>query len=403
MKILMLSDVYFPRVNGVSTSIQTFRRELAALGHEADLIAPAYPPGTAGDDGGCVRVPSRGVALDPEDRMMRLRAVLALLPQLAQKRYDLIHIQTPFVAHHAGIRLADALGVPRLETYHTFFEEYLFHYVPILPRSWLRALSRRISRRQCNRMDALIVPSSAMRDRLADYGVHVPMHLVPTGVAPADFSAGDGAAFRSEHGIAPDRPMLLYVGRVAHEKNIPFLIRAFERARSEIPSLMLTIAGEGPALASLKKVVAARNLRSHTLFVGYLDRRGALLDCYRSATAFVFASRTETQGLVLLEAMALGVPVISTAVMGTRDVVGPRRGALVPDDNEADFARAILTLMRDAQLRARLAQEGRAYASEWSAAALARRLADVYQETIAAGTRAAQKHARTRAAAATLQ
>ncbi len=176
--------------------------------------------------------------------------------------------------------------------------------------------------------------------------------------------------------------MLLFVGRVAYEKNIDFLLRALERALAHIPDLLLTIAGEGPALKSLRKLAAKRNLQEHVLFVGYLDRRDALLDCYRAADAFVFASRTETQGLVLLEAMALGVPVISTAVMGTRDIVGPKRGALVPEDNEADFARKIVKLLNDPALRARLGAEGRAYAAEWNAGALARRLVDTYQGVI---------------------
>ena len=139
MKILMISDVYFPRVNGVSTSIQTFRRELATLGHEVDLIAPAYPVRYA-EDSPTLRVASRFIPLDPEDRMMKPGNVRALLPQLREERYDLVHIQTPFVAHYLGIEIADALGVPRVETYHTFFEEYLFHYVPVLPKSMLRAL-----------------------------------------------------------------------------------------------------------------------------------------------------------------------------------------------------------------------------------------------------------------------
>ena len=381
MRILMISDVYFPRVNGVSTSIQTFRRELATLGHEVDLIAPAYPARYA-EDSHTLRVASRFIPLDPEDRMMKPGNVRALLPRLREKRYDLVHIQTPFVAHYLGIEIAEALGVPRVETYHTFFEEYLFHYVPVLPKSMLRALSRRFSRTQCNRMNALIVPSSAMRDKLAEYGVQAPMHVIPTGIPMADFSGGDGAAFRARHGIGTDRPMLLFVGRVAHEKNIDFLLRALEQALVHIPGLLLTIAGEGPALVSLRKLVVKRNLQDHVLFVGYLDRRAALLDCYRSADAFVFASRTETQGLVLLEAMALGVPVISTAVMGTRDVVGPRRGALVPEDNEADFARNIVKLMNDAVLRARLGVEGRVYAAEWNAGTLAGRLADAYREVI---------------------
>jgi len=381
MKILMVSDVYFPRVNGVSTSIQTFRRELATLGHQVDLIAPAYPaPYT--EDSDTLRVPSRYLPFDPEDRMMIGREVRSLLPRLRAAGYDLVHIQTPFVAHYLGIEIADLLDIPRIETYHTFFEEYLFHYVPMLPKAVLRALSRRFSRTQCNQMDALVVPSTAMRDKLAEYGVRVPMHVVPTGIPLAQFAAGDGGAFRAAQGISGERRVLLFVGRVAFEKNIDFLLRALARAIAAIPDLLLVIAGEGPALASLKRLAAQLKLRNNTLFVGYLDRRGALLDCYRAADAFVFASRTETQGLVLLEAMALGLPVISTAVMGTRDIVGPKRGALVPEDNEADFAEHIVRLMRDGDLRTRLAEEGRVFVHEWHADALARKLVVTYRDVV---------------------
>ncbi len=382
MKVLMISDVYFPRVNGVSTSIQTFRRELAELGHQIDLIAPEYP-GAQADEGGVTRVASRHVPFDPEDRMMRSGELRALMPRLRAAKYDLVHIQTPFVAHYRGIEIAEELGLPRVETYHTFFEEYLFHYVPLLPREFLRGLSRRFSRTQCNRMNALIVPSGAMRDKLADYGVTVPMHVIPTGIPVTRFAGGDRGTFRRKHGIPEDRPVLLFVGRVAYEKNIDFLLRALHLAVAQNPRLLLVIAGEGPALESLKKLTGKLGLQEHLLFVGYLDRGGALLDCYRAADAFVFASRTETQGLVLLEAMALGVPVISTAVMGTRDIVGPRRGALVPRDDEADFAAHIVTLMNNPGLRARLSGEGRVYVREWHADTLARRLAAAWQEVVA--------------------
>ena len=250
MKVLMISDVYFPRVNGVSTSIQTFRSELAALGHTVDLIAPAYP-GLREGETDVLRIPSRYVPFDPEDRMMRPGDVRALMPRLVAAGYDLVHIQTPFVAHWIGIEIADALGVPRVETYHTFFEEYLFHYVPVLPRGFLRGLSRRFSRTQCNRMDALVVPSSAMRDKLASYGVGVPMHVIPTGIPVTHFSGGDGESFRRRHGIDAGRPVVLFVGRVAHEKNIGFLLRAVRRALSQVPDLLLVVAGEGPALQSL--------------------------------------------------------------------------------------------------------------------------------------------------------
>ncbi len=381
----MISDVYFPRVNGVSTSIQTFRCELEALGHETHLIAPAYPAAYP-DEPDTVRVPSGFVPFDPEDRRMHPGAIRKIADTLADSGFDLVHVQTPFVAHYLGLEIARRLGVPCVETYHTFFEEYLFHYVPLLPKDWLRAVARRFSRTQANRVDALVVPSTAMREVLDRYGVVTPMHVIPTGIPPGDFRAGDGQRFRAALHVAAGTPLLLFVGRVAHEKNIAFLLRAFVRASALMPGLEFVIAGEGPARRQLKRETARLGLGRRVHFVGYLDRRTALADCYAAADAFVFASRTETQGLVLLEAMAVGLPVISTAVMGTRDIVGPRRGALVPADDEGAFAEAIVRLASDPDLRARLSCEAREYAREWHADTLAERLAALYREVVDAAS-----------------
>jgi len=379
----MISDVYFPRVNGVSTSIQTFRRELATLGHETHLIAPAYPAEYPREPG-ITRIRSRAVPRDPEDRIMSSKDIRALYASLAAQRYDLVHVQTPFVAHYAGVALAARLGVPCVESYHTFFEEYLFHYVPFLPKPWMQAAARRFSRAQGNSVAALVVPSLAMRDALAAYGVTSRMHVIPTGIRLADFAGGHGRRFRVRFGIAAEQPVMLFVGRVAHEKNIDFLLRAAQRAIAEVPELLLVIAGEGPAEAHLKRLAHKLGIEKSVRFVGYMDRAVELLDCYRAADVLVFASRTETQGLVLLEAMALGLPVISTAVMGTREIVGARRGALVPEDNEEDFAAAMVRLVRDSALRARLAEDARVYAREWHADAMAVKMASFYVGVISA-------------------
>src|SRR5690349_647576 len=163
MRILMISDVYFPRINGVSTSIQTFRRCLHAAGHETILIAPEYPARSAADpEPGILRVPSRYLPRDPEDRAMKLGAFRSVRAQLARLEPDLVHIQTPFIAHYQGTALARALRVPVIETYHTYFEEYLHHYVPLLPRTVMRFAARRFTVSQCNVLDALVVPSRAM-------------------------------------------------------------------------------------------------------------------------------------------------------------------------------------------------------------------------------------------------
>jgi glycosyltransferase involved in cell wall biosynthesis len=380
MRILMLSDVYFPRVNGVSTSIQTFRRQLAQLGHETLLIAPEYGGGGAPADlePGILRIPSHQILFDPEDRRMELRRVLQHLPELRQRQFDLIHIQTPFVAHYAGVALSARLGLPRVETYHTLFEEYLYHYVPFVPKAWMRALARRFSRNQCNNLDALVGPSSAVRQVLRAYGVTVPMEVIPTGIELEKLAGGDGNAFRARNGIASGRPTLVHIGRVAFEKNIDFLLRVLVRVRQRVPDVLLVISGEGPAARHLHKLAGRLDLTKHVLFVGYQERAQALLDCYRAGDVFVFASRTETQGLVLLEAMALGIPVVAAAILGTKDILDPGKGALVAELDEDDFAAKIVTLLEDRTLRERLSREAKDYAREWAARRMAERMSEFY-------------------------
>ena len=382
MRILMISDVYFPRINGVSTSTQIFREELIRRGHTVTLIAPHYPNSPEEDD--IIRIPSRQVLFDPEDRMMKGKEVMALLPMLRNEHYDLLHIQTPFVAHHLGIKLAAALNIPCIETYHTFFEEYLFHYVPFVPKAWMRALARYFTRKQCNAVDSVVVPSTAMSEILEHYGVTTSMKIIPTGMELNKFHGCNGAAFREHYRIPPSRPTLVHIGRVAHEKNIDFLLRMLQQLRMQIADVLLIIAGEGPALPHLRKLTDKLGLRDHVLFVGYLSRADALLDCYCAGNAFVFASRTETQGLVLLEAMALGVPVVSTAVMGTKDILQPQRGALVAQEDPVKFAETVKHLLDNEFLHKRLSKEARDYVKEWSAPMMAERLLEYYQQLIEA-------------------
>jgi 1,2-diacylglycerol 3-alpha-glucosyltransferase len=381
VRVLFISDVFFPRVNGVSTSLQTFGRELERLGHEITIIAPDYAQQETRDSS-LIRIPSRTVLFDPEDRMMHKRRILELGDELRRRNFDLIHIQTPFVAHYAGVALSRRLKIPRIETYHTFFEEYLFHYVPFLPKPWLRYAARRFSRAQCNEVDAMVVPSTAMRDVLAGYGVTAHMEVLPTGIQLERFAGGDGARFRAAHNIPAQRPLLLHVGRAAFEKNIHFLLRMVKRVKETIANVLLVIAGQGPALPSLRRDAQSLGLSDNVLFVGNMDRETELLDCYRAADAKVFASRTETQGLVLLEAMALGTPVVSTAVMGTKDVLQPGCGAEIVGENEREFAAAVVRVLGDNGRAKRLSDAGKEYVKSWLAPVMARRMAGLYGRVV---------------------
>jgi len=373
----MLSDVYFPRVNGVSASMRTFARELAQLGHAVTIVAPDY--GSRDDPAPfeIIRLPARTIFFDPEDRLIRASALRAALAELERRPWDIIHVHTPFRAHQLGVRLGRRLGRPVVESYHTFFEEYAAHYLPWLPASLLRLAARRFSRRLCEHVDHLIVPTQQMADVLRRYGIATAHSVIPTGIHMDEFAGGDGRRFRQALGIATDQPSLVTVSRLAAEKNIAFLLDVAGALAGEFPDLAFIVAGEGPDAGRLRQRAAALGLRG-VRFVGNLDRSTALLDCYRAGDVFVFASPTETQGLVLLEAMALGVPIVSTAVMGTATVLNGARSARVSAPSVDEFAAHVADLLRSPAQRAELSAAGPADAAAWSAPALMRRVMDLY-------------------------
>jgi 1,2-diacylglycerol 3-alpha-glucosyltransferase len=326
-----------------------------------------------------LRVPARPVPFDPEDGIMGWRALRRCLAAVPEDHCDLVHVQTPFLAHYAGLKLARARGVPVVATCHTYFEDYLHHYMPLLPGFAGALLARAVMARQLNAVDAVVSPSEQVRQRLLEYGVSRPIHVIPTGMTDDRFVVGNGARFRTQYGIAPGRSLVLNVGRVAHEKNLGFLLRMFVHTLLRQPDALLVIAGEGPARKALEQEAQRLGIATNTRFVGNLDRERGLNDCYAAADVFVFASRTETQGLVLLEAMAQSRPVVSTACLGTRSVLTAGSGARVVDEQEADFAAAVVHVLKDRGLATRMGEKGRAWAAQWSSSAQAERMAQLYR------------------------
>jgi 1,2-diacylglycerol 3-alpha-glucosyltransferase len=382
MNILFISDVFFPRVNGVSTSINTFATELRALGHQVTLIAPSYTDEDKQEEW-IVRVPSHKIYFDPEDRLMNFGKLKALLPWIRDKHFDVIHIHTPFTAHYVGIHFGKKLDIPVVETYHTFFEDYLHHYLPFIPQFISRKLARTISRRQCNAVDGIVSPSKPMLDVLKQYGIKTPAEVVATGLDDSSFANVDGEHFRMSHDIPLTQPMLLFVGRVAHEKNIEFLLKMHVELIKNHPDVLLVITGEGPAEESIKQSIEKLGISNKVRMIGYLDRGHELIACYKAADIFVFASKSETQGLVLLEAMAQGTAVVAIAELGTKSILIEGEGVLIAKDDINDFANKVSILLSDAPKRQMIGEKGRQYAQEkWTAGILAKKVAKFYKSTI---------------------
>jgi glycosyltransferase involved in cell wall biosynthesis len=382
LKILFISDVYFPRINGVSTSIRTFVEQLQALGHEVHLIAPDYQVLTQ-DEAWIKRIPAHSIYFDPEDKLIKFGEAMKLLPELEQEKYDMIHVHTPFVAHYLGLKLAAKLNIPCIETYHTFFEDYLHHYLPWVPKYLAKGLARMISKRQCNAVDAIVAPSAPMLNVLRAYGVKVNAEVIPTGLQARSFEESNGQAFRLKYGIALDRPMLLYVGRVAFEKNIDFLLEMTKSLIEKRPNVLLVVTGEGPAEAHLHQLAKTLDIEKNVKFIGYLDRNTELNACYESADIFVFSSKSETQGLVILEAMAQGTPVVAIAELGTASILIEGKGALIAQDNIPHFVEKVNQLLTYPEHRFELGRQAKIYAlDKWTAKFQAQRMAHFYSQLI---------------------
>jgi len=382
MKILLISDVYFPRINGVSTSIRTSVYQLQKLGHEVTLVAPEYGQVTE-DESWIIRVPSRTIFFDPEDRLMKSSDVIHNIEFLKKQHYEVIHVHTPFAAHYLGIKLGRLLKVAVVETYHTFFEDYLHLYLPIIPKFIARSIARRISEQQCNAVDGIISPSKPMLDILRRYGVTQKTEVIPTGLQAHSFKQADGLKFRGQYGISKDRPMALFVGRVAFEKNIAFLLKMWRHVVKKNPNALLVIAGEGPAEKSLHKLSETLGIADQVKFIGYLDRNTQLNACYKAADIFVFSSLSETQGLVLLEAMAQAKPVVAIAELGTTSILVEGEGAMIAPLNEHKFAEKVLYLFENKVTCKKLGNQALSYVkANWTDEVKVEKLVQFYLDVV---------------------
>lgn len=254
-----------------------------------------------------------------------------------------------------------------------------------------RSIARVISKRQCNAVDAIAAPSKPMLDVLRAYGVKAKAEVIPTGLQQHSFQEADGQAFRLKYDIPLERPMLLFVGRVAFEKNISFLLEMTKVLIAKHPDVLLVVTGQGPAEESLHQLAQDLELGNHIKFIGYLDRNTELNACYQAADLFVFASKSETQGLVLLEAMAQGTPVVAIAELGTASILIEGMGAFIAPDDVEGFSERVHQLLLHPEQRYELGKSALSYASEnWTAKLQAERmlhfyhhLISVYQENLA--------------------
>ena len=372
MKIGMFTDSYRPYTSGVVRSIETTAGKLTELGHEIFIFAPSYP--VYEKESGVFRFASVRPPIYPE-YPIALPFSFHLNSTVKKLGLDLIHVHSPITMGLLGSRCAKRYNIPLVFTYHTMYDEYV-HYLPF-GKEISRKVVLRLSTNFCNRCDLVITPTEVIREIVTNR-IETSVQAIPTGIEIEEFIAPDRFWLRREYGIAADVKILLHLGRLGKEKNVGFLLKAYGEISKKHPNTKLVIVGEGPERQSLQEEAVQMGL-VNVLFTGKLSRR-SVIDSFAGADLFIFASTTETQGLVLGEAKAAGVPTVAVKALGAAEMVADGvDGFLTPLSLEL-FAGRLDQLLANEGLRRAMGTRALLEAEKISSSNMAQRLLLAYEE-----------------------
>jgi len=386
VRIALVSDCYWPRINGVTVSIQTYRDELIKRGHQVIVLCPDYPlsRGKVPRESSVRRFTSGASRVSKEDRLIGITAFPAFFRALDRFNPDVIHINTELTANVAARIFAALRGHPILVTSHTDYEDYIGNYVRFVDPRIMRAIIRFLMRVLYRSADVVITPSGNQLRKLKDYNIQKRFVVIPTGISgifvpqAPDKVAAYRASLDERFPALRGKRILLFAGRITIEKDTKFLLPVLRRVQACRKDVALLFAGDGPAKSLVEAAAKRQGLADSCAFMGYIDYTELPL-VYAAADVFVFPSKTETQGLCTIEAMGTGLPVVAIGEMGTLDVMRGDNGGFMVHNDLTEFAEAVISLLNDDRLRERKSAEAVAWAEQYRVGTTTDRLERLYR------------------------
>jgi 1,2-diacylglycerol 3-alpha-glucosyltransferase len=376
LRVGIFSDSYHPYVSGVVRSIEILKDELENLGHDSYIFAPNYP--LASKEKNVYRylsipAPTQRSYFLPIPFSPRLRY------QVKELELDIIHVHSPFLLGSLGTLIAKRFNLPLIFTYHTLYHRYA-HYLPI-GKNLTSNIINKWNKNFCNQCDRVIAPSLFVKKLIEENGITTGVDVVPTGLTDAYYYVhNDENWLRKKFNIEDKEKILLYVGRLGKEKNLIFLIEAMKEILKTKPFTKLLIVGTGPEESNLKMLCQAQNLQDNILFSGQVKHQ-ELLKCYSGADIFTFASQTETQGLVVGEAKASGLPVVSLYSPCMSEMIfNGKDGFLV--HNLETFIEKVIYLLENEKITKSMGKRGKLNSIRFSSKILGKKMVDTYLDTI---------------------
>jgi 1,2-diacylglycerol 3-alpha-glucosyltransferase len=386
MNICMFTNTYLPHVGGVARSVAIFAEDLCRLGHKVLVIAPTFHEHTdpTGVQYEVLRLPAIQ-NFNGSDFSLRIPIPFIINHKIDQFSPDVIHSHHPYLLGDAAIRTARTRGLPLVFTHHTLYEQYT-HYVP-LDSETLQHFVIKLSTEYANLCAKVVAPSLSVGRLLRKRGVEKPIEDIPTGVDIQFFSKGRGEKIRQAHGIPQDALVIGHLGRLALEKNLTYLAEAVALFLENNREAFFIVAGSGPSESEIKRIFADRSLSDQLRMLGTVTGQD-LAHVYQAMDLFVFSSKSETQGMVLTEAMAAGTPVIALDASGAREVVEDGRNGRLLSENASrrSFVQAIREFTEDATRAEEWQKEALKTANRFSRERSADRLVHLYQSILGHGT-----------------
>jgi len=380
MKIAIFTNNYLPNPYGVSGSVESFRKEFEWLGHEVFVFAPRWK-GYHDENPRVFRYPSieTNIKIKFPIAIPWSRKISSILENI---NLDVVHSQHPNLLGSAAIRWAKKKDIPLVFTWHTLYDQYA-HFVLFVPRRLAAWLAIRNARNFANKADAVVVPTPSVGEIIKKWGVtNKNIIPIPTGVEEEQFANPDRESIRRKYNIAGDEVLLFVMTRLTAEKNMEFLLDAALDVLRKNPKTKFMICGDGDLKERLAKKTKGAGLSEKMVFAGIISN-GEKKNYYAAGDIFVYASRSETQGMVLTEAMYSGLPIVAVRATGVEDIVEDEKTGFLVEENKREFADAVQKLINDPDLRIRFGEEAkRVVCEKYTSKVCVERMLGVYEKAI---------------------
>jgi len=382
MRIAFFTNCYKPLVNGVVTSISSLKEAYERKGHEVYIFAPRVED-----------------YLDQEKNVFRYRSVnltskvkypLPIPLSFRAKKVitefnpDIVHFHHPFLLSLPAIMYGRKLGIPKILTIHTQYEQYAYYVSPVPERVTHEAIKMIISN-LAYKTDCITTPSASMKKIIENYGIKNRIEVIPNAIHLISFKEDDElkrTEIRKKYNLKENDKIILFVGRVASEKSIDRIIKALAIIKKRnTDKEKLLIVGNGPAMDELKQLARTLKVEEDVIFAGTISYE-EIQHYYKMAYVFTIASTTETFGIVTIEALASGVPVVAVKAPGAADILTDAVDGLLVDDNVEKIANALEKIIKEPELREKLSRGALKTSEKYSINTISEVMLNLYREVI---------------------